>query len=252
MQIERVDQPRASQARGVAIVIDVMRAFSVAAYAFASGVQRMLLVRTVEEAHTLRSHVPHALLVGEVDGRLIPGFDFNNSPSLIAATNVRGRTLIQRTGAGTQGAVNAINASHILLSSLTNAQATAVYARTLAASSAGIITLLPTATSEKDLYRNEDDVCADYIEALLREPLKAPSVLAEGINYLHAIDRFQRFEPDSFDFPTSDIPMILAADCFDFVMVGSHKQWHDIDYVEAQRVDIIKITEGPLICPKNT
>jgi 2-phosphosulfolactate phosphatase len=238
MQIERVDQPRASQARGVVIVIDVIRAFTVAAYAFAGGAQCMLLVRTVEEAHTLRSHIPRALLVGEVGGRLIPGFDFNNSPSLIAATNVRGRTLIQRTGAGTQGAVNAINATHILLSSLTNAQASAVYARTLAASSAGIITLLPTATSEKDLYPNEDDVCAGYIEALLRQPLKAPSVLAEGINYLHAIDRFQRFEPDSFDFPTADIPMILAADCFDFAMVGTHKQWGDIDYVEVQRVDV--------------
>lgn len=215
-----------------------MRAFSVAAYAFAGGVQRMLLVRTVEEAHALRSHIPHALLVGEVDGRLIPGFDFNNSPSLIAATNVRGCSLIQRTGAGTQGAVNAINASHILLSSLTNAQAAAIYARTLAASSEGIITLLPTATSGKDLYRNEDDVCADYIEALLREPLKAPGVLAEGINYLHAIDRFQLFEPGSFDFPISDIPMILAADCFDFAMVGTRHRWQDIDYVEVQRVDV--------------
>ena len=239
MQIERVDRVHASQARGVVIVIDVIRAFTVAAYAFAGGVQRMLLVRTVEEAHALHSLVPHALLVGEVEGRLIPGFDFNNSPALIAAANVHGCTLIQRTGAGTQGAVNAINATHILLSSLTNAQATAVYARTLAASSEEIITLLPTATSEKDLYRNEDDICADYIEALLREPLKAPSVLAEGINYLHAIDRFHRFEPDSFDFPTADISMILAADCSNFAMVGSHKRWRDIDYVETRQLDVV-------------
>ena len=94
MQIERVDQPRASQAGGVAIVIDVIRAFTVAAYAFAGGVHRMLLVRTVEEAHTLRSHIPHALLVGEVGGRLIPGFDFNNSSSLIAATNSGARLIM--------------------------------------------------------------------------------------------------------------------------------------------------------------
>src|SRR5689334_22015442 len=148
MHIERVDHLHASQARGVVIVIDVIRAFTVAAYAFAGGAQRLLLVRTVEEAHALRTRFPEALLVGEIGGRLIPGFDLNNSPSLVIATHVSGRTLIQRTGAGTQGAVNATNATRILLCSLTNACATAKYARILAESTLPqeAVTLLPTAT----------------------------------------------------------------------------------------------------------
>ncbi len=37
----RVDRMIASQATGVVIVFDVIRAFSVAAYAFASGAQRL-------------------------------------------------------------------------------------------------------------------------------------------------------------------------------------------------------------------
>src|SRR5438067_3028958 len=101
MEISRVTPLQAAQAHGVVIVIDVIRAFTVAAYAFAGGAHRLLLVRTVEEAHALRTRFPEALLVGEIGGRLISGFDLNNSPSLVAATNVSGRILIQRTGAGT-------------------------------------------------------------------------------------------------------------------------------------------------------
>jgi len=81
MQIKRVDLMAAAQARGVVIVIDVIRAFTVAGYAFEGGARGLWLVRQVEEALALREREPGALLAGEVDGRLIPGFDHNNSPS---------------------------------------------------------------------------------------------------------------------------------------------------------------------------
>src|SRR2546425_11644655 len=97
IDIRRVNRLEAVDSRGVVIVIDVIRAFTVAAYAFAGGASRLWLVRTVEEAHALRAKNPQALLAGEIGGRLIDGFDFNNSPSLIAATDIRGRVIIQRT-----------------------------------------------------------------------------------------------------------------------------------------------------------
>src|SRR6185312_1572762 len=99
-------------ARGVVVVIDVLRAFTVSAYALARGARELLLVRGVEEALTLRDEThPDALLAGEVGGRLIPGFDLNNSPARMQSADVRDRLIIQRTGAGTQGAVNARHAS---------------------------------------------------------------------------------------------------------------------------------------------
>lgn len=238
MEIRRVNHSRALEARGVVIVIDVIRAFSVAVYAFAGGAQSLWLVRTVEEAQALRQREPDALLIGEVGGRLIEGFDFNNSPSQMAAADVRGRLLIQRTGAGTRGAVAVENATHLLLCSLTNAQATAMYARKLAEASEGIVTLFPTAFFEEIAPPNEDSICADYIEALLLDREDAPIVLANGITYLHSINRFARFEPGSGDFPVEDIPAVLAADRFNFAMVGSRQQWRDITYVEAHRVDV--------------
>ncbi len=238
MEIHRVSHSRAEEARGVVIVIDVIRAFSVAAYAFAGGARSLWLVRTVEEAQALREREPEALLIGEVGGRLIEGFDFNNSPSQMAAADVRGRLLIQRTGAGTRGAVAVRQATDILLCSLTNAQATVTYARKLAEASDGIISLFPTAHITEIDPPNEDTICADYLEALLLERDDAVKVLADGIAYLHSIARFARFEPGSGDFPVEDIPAFLATNRFDFAMLGSRQCWRNVTYVEVQRVDV--------------
>jgi 2-phosphosulfolactate phosphatase len=132
VNLSRLYLPDAHRARGIVIVIDVIRAFTVAAYAYAGGASRLWLVRATDEAFALRKRELTSLLAGEVGGRLIPGFDLNNSPSVMAASDLRGRSIIQRTGAGTQGAVKAQDATHLLICSLVNARATAQHARELA------------------------------------------------------------------------------------------------------------------------
>jgi 2-phosphosulfolactate phosphatase len=239
MQVQRVQRDDADQARGIVIVIDVIRAFSVAAYAFAGGARALWLVRSVEEALALRQREPEALLAGEVGGRLISGFDFNNSPAQMAQADVRGRLLIQRTGAGTQGAVGAVNATHLLVCSLVNARATAAYARHLAATTDGLITLLPTERrSANGIQPIEDTICADYLEALLLERDDAPQALADGIERLHASGRLTMFEPGSADFPFEDIAAFLAADRFHFAMVGVREHWNEIPSIQVQRIDM--------------
>src|SRR5579871_3951090 len=232
LAVQRITHLEAAQARGVVIVIDVIRAFTVAAYAFAGGVRRIWLVRTIEEAQALREREPEALLAGEVGGRLIPGFDFNNSPSLIAAADVRGRLLIQRTGAGTQGAVGAVNASHLLLCSLVNARATAAYARELAATTDGLITLMPTEPiGATGITTTEDDICADYLEALLTERADAEQARDNGIAWLRTSGRLAIFEQGIPDFPFEDIAAALAVDRFHFAMVGTREHWNQIAYI---------------------
>ncbi len=239
MQIQRVEQPDAAQARGVVIVIDVIRAFSVAAYALAGGARSLWLVRSVEDALALRQREPEALLAGEVGGRLIPGFDFNNSPARMAKADVQGRLLIQRTGAGTQGAVGAVNATHLLPCSLVNARATAVHARHLAETTDSLITLMPTEGASVDEVKPiEDHLCADYLEALLRQRADAPQVLAESIARLRASGRLSIFERGFPDFPFEDIAAFLAADRFGFAMVGTREYWNEIAYIHVQRLDI--------------
>lgn len=238
MNITRHYLPDAAQARGIVIVIDVIRSATVAAYAFAGGASQLWLVRAVDEAFALRRRELHALLVGEVGGRLIPGFDLNNSPSRMAASDVRGRLLIQRTGSGTRGAVEASAASGMLICSLVNARATARCTQELAGKADGLITLLPTEEGlppDRSSRAGEDTLCADYLEHLLRGQPGASTALAENLARLEASGRFEFLTHGDPDFPFEDIALIKDVDRFDFAMVGTRKHWEGITYVEVEK-----------------
>src|SRR5688572_19737872 len=114
-------------ATGVVLIIDVLRAFSNAAYAFSRGVKEIILVSKVREALELKSKIPNSKAMGEVGGLPPKGFDFGNSPTQILEQDLTGLTMIQRTGAGTQGAVKSVNAEIMLATSYVVAQASAKY-----------------------------------------------------------------------------------------------------------------------------
>src|ERR1043165_663330 len=102
MQIEVLDFiAGARKAQGVAVVIDVFRAFSVACYAYARGAKRVIPVAGLEAALSLKREHPEYLTIGERGGKKVEGFDFGNSPTEISAVDVRGRTIVHTTSAGT-------------------------------------------------------------------------------------------------------------------------------------------------------
>jgi len=70
----------AKQATGLAVVIDVFRAFTTAAYVMANGAERIYPVETVEEAFELKRSHHNWILMGEREGKQVPGFDYGNSP----------------------------------------------------------------------------------------------------------------------------------------------------------------------------
>lgn len=110
---------------GPIVVVDVLRAFTTAAYAFAGGAEAIYVVEGVAEALALADELSDALVMGEEHGRRPPGFDLSNSPVEVAHTDVEGRVLVQRTSAGTQGVVAARNADRLFVASLVCASATA-------------------------------------------------------------------------------------------------------------------------------
>lgn len=71
----------AKVARGMAVVVDVFRAFSCTPLLFSLGIERSILVATVQEAINLKDRDQGLILIGEVGGVPIEGFDLGNSPA---------------------------------------------------------------------------------------------------------------------------------------------------------------------------
>jgi 2-phosphosulfolactate phosphatase len=213
MRIERADLETCHIAAGAVVVIDVIRAFTTAAYAFASGARDIVPVGTIEEALALRERFPGALAMGEMGGWRPEGFDFGNSPSTLIGRDLSGRRLIQRTGAGTQGCVRSLRAETMLACSLVCAGATARYLRRLAPDS---VTLVATGVFP-DQDGDEDVACADYLEALLRGATLDPAPFARRVYQAEVARLFTDSQHPAF--PSSDLDYCAAVDRFDFAML---------------------------------
>src|SRR2546430_3463696 len=113
----------ARQSRGTVIVIDVLRSFTVSAYALAGGARECRLVKTVAEARALAARIPGAGGSAEEDALPVAGIAISNSPTKIQQTDLRDRILVQRSTAGTQVAA-ALENGEMFAASLVVARAT--------------------------------------------------------------------------------------------------------------------------------
>jgi 2-phosphosulfolactate phosphatase len=121
----------AKAARGTAVIIDVFRAFTCTPLMFSLGLKKSILVSQPQEALALKHRHQDYILVGEVDGLPVEGFDLGNSPSEILGQKLSfftDKTAVQRTSAGVQGALTALEvADEVLVASYNVARATAKY-----------------------------------------------------------------------------------------------------------------------------
>lgn len=207
----KIQKARISQCEkldGLVVVIDVIRAFTTAAYAFAQGAKEIILVGDVEEAFHIKKKRPDVLLMGEKEGEIIPGFNFGNSPVEVAKADLKGKVLVQRTSAGTQGVVKSINAKKMLVSSFVVAEAT-------------LLRILSLDTKEVAFvitghFGIEDEALADYLDLKLsKKPIDADTFL-ERVRQspeaqLHTSGKFPQF-------PAHDIDAVCDLDRFSFAM----------------------------------
>jgi 2-phosphosulfolactate phosphatase len=144
-----------TSAPSVAVVIDVMRAFTVAAWAFAKGADKIVLAESLDQALAVKADHPDWVTLK--DGPPAPGFDAINSPGLLRSADLTGQTVVQKTTSGTVGALAARNSSLLLCASFVVAEATA---QLLRARQVDGVTFVVTG---EDGQADEDLACAQYI-----------------------------------------------------------------------------------------
>ncbi|MEU7579876.1 2-phosphosulfolactate phosphatase [Streptomyces sp. NPDC041068] len=211
MTTRTVGIPEVDGTEQVAVVIDVMRAFTTAAWAFHRGAEKIALAADTDEALTIKAGHPGWLALK--DGAPADGFDLVNSPGLIRETDFAGRTVIQKTTAGTVGALAVVDAKLALCSSFVVAGATA---RALADAGADAVTFVATG---EDGRAAEDLACAEYLDRLLAGDrlgrLDPGPYLHRARTSLAADDlrggRRRGAHPD-------DVELCLEVDRFDFAM----------------------------------
>jgi 2-phosphosulfolactate phosphatase len=196
----------------VAVVVDVMRAFTVAAWVFAQGAEKIVLSESLEDALALKARHPGWAALK--DGQPVPGFDMVNSPGLLRYAGLRGRAVVQKSTAGTVGALAVKDASMVLCAGFVVAEATARLLRTRKSDSVTFV------VAGEDGQADEDLACAQYIArratgaggadaaGFLRRAAdsRAAAELAHGLR--------QGVHPD-------DVALCLELDRFPFAMVAA-------------------------------
>lgn len=200
----------AEKAKGITVVIDVLRAFTTTCYLFANGAREVISVADLDEAYAIKKVHPSYLLIGERKGIKPSDFDWGNSPAELKHVSFKQKTVILTTSAGTQGIQKAIRADEVITGAFVNANAIASYIQKRKSND---VTLLCT----DDWYpENEDVMCAKYITSLLQgHPMDFRNIQtymkthpsADGF-LLHPMTKWSK----------EDFRLCMTRDTFDFVI----------------------------------
>ena len=200
------------RAEGLTVVIDVFRAFTTAAYVMHNGAATIIPVETVEDAFKMKKEHPDWLLMGEVDGVKVEGFDYGNSPYEMKELDFKGKTLIQRTSAGTQGIVLAQKADELILGSFVNADAIVEY---ILRSNPDIVSLVAMGWGGKEIAL-EDEYLSEYLEMKLQGRTPDFRKMKEKIRESQHGEKF--FDPDKPQFVEGDFHAAMDLNRFNFVL----------------------------------
>lgn len=219
----------ARKARGIAVIIDVFRAFSAECYASDSGATRIIATGSPDEAFLLKKKYTNSLLTGERDEKKISGFDFGNSPTELIKADLTGKTLIHTTTAGTIGLINAINADLLLTGSIVNAKAVATFIKAINPPHVSLVAMGYKASVSAE----EDLLCAEIISDILNDKSGEYDKKISDLRYSSG-KRF--FIPGNIDFsPPTDFFLCTMLNKFNFVLKAERRFDGNIDLM---RIDL--------------
>jgi 2-phosphosulfolactate phosphatase len=198
------------------VVTDILRASSAIVTAFMNGVERIIPVGTLEEAHAYKKK--GYLVAAERDGIVRDFADFGNSPYNFSPENIRGKEIVYSTTNGTHAIHLASSAHEVLIGAYLNISALADYIveskRDLLILCAGwknkfnledtlfagalakqvllndeFSTICDSTNAAMDLYDIAKDNMMDYIEKVAQRHRLRKNGLDDVIGYCHEKDR---------------------------------------------------------------
>lgn len=229
MQIQILQQLEgAKKAKGIAVIIDVFRAFTTECFFIANGAKQLFAVGEQNIAYTLKKQHPDYILAGERNEIMLEGFDYGNSPANIEHIDFTGKTVVHTTSAGTQGIANACYADEILTGSFVNALAISKYIKKQNVSVVSLVCMGKAALSPTE----EDTYCAEYIKSLL---LGENYPLQQKLCALRHLEGERFFNPQNqIQCPQRDFYLATTPNQFDFVLraVPYEGDFHSIQKIE--------------------
>lgn len=102
----------------VVVIVDILRATTAICSAFQNGVEKIIPVASIDEAHKYKAK--GFLVAAERDGKVLDFADFGNSPFNFIKDEVKGKTIVYSTTNGTQAIEMAKDAESIAIGAFSN------------------------------------------------------------------------------------------------------------------------------------
>ncbi|MFZ2456378.1 MAG: 2-phosphosulfolactate phosphatase [Candidatus Altiarchaeia archaeon] len=206
----------ARSAKGLAVIIDVFRAATTAAYIMGNGADEIILAGSFPEAFSYKKSDPDCVLVGERHGLSVPGFDYGNSPYKASLADFTGKTVVMKTSSGTEGILAAKDAEEVLFACFVNASATV---RRIKKDNPRIVSFVGMGWEGKK-RTEEDELCAEYLNMLLSGGVPVFDGIKER---LRRAESSQRFFSDKPEWSEKDFYYALDLDRFDYALKALEK-----------------------------
>jgi 2-phosphosulfolactate phosphatase len=158
------------------VVIDVLRATTTLITALGEGAKEIIPAATVESAMKISASIgtDAALLAGERQGRIVPGFDLGNSPAEYRQGTVRGKSIIFTSTNGSQALAKGRYAHELALCGFVNISTVVEF---LCERPRDVSILC---SGNDGAFSLEDTVCAGMLVARLRERLDGDLVMSDS------------------------------------------------------------------------
>jgi 2-phosphosulfolactate phosphatase len=204
------DWKSAGQAEGLAVIIDVYRAFTTACVIMEQRPRSCTLCADLDYFRQLKEGRPDTVCIGERGGEKLSFADHGNSPSEIARQTFTGKDVVMNTSAGTQGMMYAVNATDRICGSFANVGAILAYIHSQKPSRLSLV------CTNDYTEVNEDTVLAEYIREALTGQSPSLEETVERLR-LHPCSAWF-FDPSRLSHPLEDIEYCLQPDRYSFVL----------------------------------